>query len=318
MGGPGTSSTRRLFREVFTFGSKDLTHWFPSHMARGIKRMRNALRRVDCIVEVHDARIPFAGRNPMFHDIFAIRPHLLILNKKDLADTTPQKTSQVRNRLKEEGVQNILYTECLGQRSPSVKNVIPRVVELIENSDRYHRLEENDYSVMVIGVPNVGKSSLINAMRRIYLNKGKATPVGVRPGVTRSLMHKIKVSNKPEVWLLDTPGIMTPYVKEIEVGMKLALCGTLQDHAVGTDVIADYLLYVLNSYNHNRYVDFYELEGPSDNIMDVLTQIAKKLNKICRVKTAAGSVVQRPDINAAATHMVKAFRKGDLGHITLD
>ncbi|XP_022087785.1 mitochondrial ribosome-associated GTPase 1-like isoform X2 [Acanthaster planci] len=289
MGGPGTSSTRRLFREVFTFGSKDLTHWFPSHMARGIKRMRNALRRVDCIVEVHDARIPFAGRNPMFHDIFAIRPHLLILNKKDLADTTPQKTS-----------------------------VIPRVVELIENSDRYHRLEENDYSVMVIGVPNVGKSSLINAMRRIYLNKGKATPVGVRPGVTRSLMHKIKVSNKPEVWLLDTPGIMTPYVKEIEVGMKLALCGTLQDHAVGTDVIADYLLYVLNSYNHNRYVDFYELEGPSDNIMDVLTQIAKKLNKICRVKTAAGSVVQRPDINAAATHMVKAFRKGDLGHITLD
>ncbi|XP_038048614.1 mitochondrial ribosome-associated GTPase 1-like [Patiria miniata] len=318
MAGQGTNSMGRLFREFFNFGSKELTHWFPSHMARGLKRMRSSLRNVDCIVEVHDARIPFAGRNPMFKDIFAVRPHLLILNKKDLADTTPHRTSEIRNRLKEEGVENILYTECLGQRSPSVKNVVPRVIELIESSDRYHRCEERELSVMVIGIPNVGKSSLINAMRRIYLNKGKATPVGVRPGVTRSVMHKIKVSERPEIWLLDTPGIMTPFVKDVEVGMKLALCGTLQDHAVGTDIIADYLLYVLNRYNHNRYVEFYELGGPSDDIMDVLTQIAKKLNKITRMKTAEGSVVPRPDINAAAAHMIKSFRKGNLGNITLD
>ncbi|XP_033636274.1 mitochondrial ribosome-associated GTPase 1-like isoform X2 [Asterias rubens] len=192
MAGQGARQGQRIFRDFFTFGSKDLTHWFPSHMARGMKKMRNALRSVDCIIEVHDARIPFSGRNPIFGDVLDVRPHLLILNKKDVADMTPQETSKVRNHLKEEGVQDVLYTECLTQNSPSVKNIIPRVIELIENSERYNRVEAEEYTVIVIGVPNVGKSSLINAMRRIHLKKGKATPVGIQPGVTRSLMHKIQ------------------------------------------------------------------------------------------------------------------------------
>ncbi|XP_071799763.1 mitochondrial ribosome-associated GTPase 1-like [Asterias amurensis] len=318
MAGQGARQGQRIFRDFFTFGSKDLTHWFPSHMARGMKKMRNALRSVDCIIEVHDARIPFSGRNPIFGDVLDVRPHLLILNKKDVADMTPQETSKVRNRLKEEGVQDVLYTECLTQNSPSVKNIIPRVIELIENSERYNRVEAEEYTVIVIGVPNVGKSSLINAMRRIHLKKGKATPVGIQPGVTRSLMHKIQVSSRPKVWLLDSPGIMTPYIRDIEVGMKLALCGMLQDHKVGEDVIADYLLYYLNKYNHNRYVDFYDLVAPNDNILEVLVGVAKKLNKTSRFKTLDGTVVMRPNLHAASAHMIKSFRQGHLGTITLD
>lgn len=308
-----------MFRKVFDFGEREVAHWFPGHMAKGLKQMRASLRKVDCIVEIHDARIPFSGRNSSFQESLDVRPHILILNKMDLADTS--KKQSILKQLDREGVRTVLFTDCLRQRDENVKKVVPLVTELIESGSRFHREEDRSYCLMVIGVPNVGKSSLINAVRRTYLKKGKASKVGGEPGITKAVLTKIQVCERPIIHLLDTPGVLPPRIENIETGMKLALCGTILDHLVGEDVIADYLLFSLNRLERFSYVEKYNLEEPCDDIQHVLKCIAVKLGKTKRVKaiTGVGNItVQLPDYSAAAYDFIRAFRKGELGKVMLD
>ncbi|XP_066549405.1 mitochondrial ribosome-associated GTPase 1 isoform X2 [Amia ocellicauda] len=282
----------KQFRDVFDFGGREIAHWFPGHMAKGLKQMKANLRNVDCIIEIHDARIPLSGRNPLFQESLHIRPHLLVLNKMDIADLSNKQN--VLKQLAKQGVKNVVFTDCLRQKDENVKKVVPMVTELIKSSSRFHRTEDSNYCLMVIGVPNVGKSSLINAIRRMNLKKGKASRVGGEPGITRAVLTKIQVCERPLVYLLDTPGVLPPRIENIETGMKLALCGTILDHLVGEDVIADYLLYTLNRLEKFSYVDKYELEEPSDDIQHILKRIAVKLGKTQRVKAITGAKSPSP------------------------
>lgn len=109
------------FRSVFDFGERDVTHWFPRHMAKGLKQMRANLRNVDCIIEIHDARIPFSGRNSSFQESLDVRPHLLVLNKMDVADIS--KKQSILKQFEREGVKNVLFTDCLRQHDENVKKV---------------------------------------------------------------------------------------------------------------------------------------------------------------------------------------------------
>ncbi|XP_041922271.1 mitochondrial ribosome-associated GTPase 1 [Alosa sapidissima] len=307
------------FRSAFDFGEREVAHWFPGHMAKGLKQMRANLKNVDCIIEIHDARIPFSGRNPLFQESLDIRPHLLVLNKVDLADTS-NKHSIIR-RLEKDGIRNVIFTDCLRQRDDNVKKVVPQVVELIKNRPRFHRDEERSYCLMVIGVPNVGKSSFINALRRTNLKKGKASRVGAEPGITKAVLTKIQVCERPVMHLVDTPGVQPPGIESVETGMKLALCGTILDHLVGEDVIADYLLFTLNRLERFSYVEKYGLEEPCDSIEQVLKRIAIKLGKTQRVKaiTGVGNItITVPNYTAAAYDFIRAFRKGELGQVMLD
>ncbi|XP_068111428.1 mitochondrial ribosome-associated GTPase 1 [Hyperolius riggenbachi] len=307
----------RLLRFPYDFGGRDVANWFPGHMAKGLKQMRAKLARVDCIVEVHDARIPLSGRNPLFKEYLGIKPHLLILNKMDLSDSSQQ--NRIVKELKNQGLQNVIYTDCI--RDVNIRQVVPAITEHIEGSPRFHRTENPEICIMVIGIPNVGKSSLINCLRRIHLRKGKASKVGGEPGITRSVLFRIQVSENPLIYLFDTPGVLSPRIENVETGMKLALCGTILDHLVGEDIIADYLLYTLNNYPQHRYVKHYELEGPCSNIETLLKKIAVKLGKTQKVKalTGVGDVnITIPDYSAAAYEFIRAFRKGVLGRVTLD
>ncbi|KFW12765.1 Mitochondrial ribosome-associated GTPase 1, partial [Eurypyga helias] len=128
--------------------------------------------------------------------------------------------------------------------------IVPLVAKLVGSSPRYHRAESTEYSILVIGVPNVGKSSLINSLRRLHLKKGKATAVGGEPGITKAVLTRIQVSENPLMYLVDTPGVLPPKLGDVETGMKLALCGAIRDHLVGEDIMADYLLYTLNKQQH--------------------------------------------------------------------
>ncbi|CAB1343339.1 unnamed protein product [Coregonus sp. 'balchen'] len=290
------------FRTVFDFGDREVAHWFPGHMAKGLKQMKASVKNVDCILEIHDARISFKGRrNPLFKDSLDVRPHLLVLNKMDLADLSAKH--MILKQLERHGVKNILFTDCLRQRDDNVKKLVPMVTELIESQPRFHREENTNFCLMVIGVPNVGKSSLINALRRTNLKKGRGSKVGGEPGITKAVLTRIQVCERPIIHLLDTPGVLPPKIQSLETGMKLALCGTILDHLVGEDIMADYLLFSLNRLEKYSYVERYDLGEPSDDIQQVL-----KRNITLTV----------PNYTAAAYDFIRSFRKGELGRVMLD
>ncbi|KAB0401514.1 hypothetical protein E2I00_002204, partial [Balaenoptera physalus] len=203
--------------------------------------MQSSLKLVDCIIEVHDARISFGGRNPLFQETLGLKPHLLVLNKMDLADLKEQQ--KIIQHLEGEGLKNVIFTNCV--KDENIKQIVPMVTELVGSSYRYHRGENLEYCIMVIGVPNVGKSSLINSLRRQHLRKG-----------------------------------------------------TVLDHLVGEETLADYLLYTLNRRQLLGYVQHYGLGEACDDIASVLKRDV--------------NVVQ-PNYPAAARDFLRAFRSGVLG-----
>lgn len=306
----------KVFRSTFKSIDKEKLNWFPGHMGLGLKQMQHKLRSVDCIIEVHDARIPFSGRNSEFkYTISGVKPHILVLNKVDLIDK--QLIPKIRAHLKNE-YNNIIFTNCKDRACVGVNKVFPLAQKIIGQSDRYNRNDVEDFCMMIIGIPNVGKSSLINTLRNIYLKKANASQVGAVPGITKSVLNKIKLSEKPLFYMLDTPGILTPSIPNTEVGLKLALCATIHDHIVGENIVADYLLYTLNKLKHFEYVKYFNLKEATDNILEVLTQICMNQKKFIRLKDVTGSYVYRPDFDLASKIMLKAFRNKELGRIMLD
>ncbi|MBV99846.1 Mitochondrial ribosome-associated GTPase 1, partial [Eschrichtius robustus] len=267
----------------------------------------------------------------------------------DLADLKEQQ--KIIQHLEGEGLKNVIFTNCV--KDENIKQIVPMVTELVGSSYRYHRGENLEYCIMVIGVPNVGKSSLINSLRRQHLRKGKATRVGGEPGITRAVMSRIQVCERPLMFLLDTPGVLAPRIQSVETGLKLALCGTVLDHLVGEETLADYLLYTLNrrqllgprarpfwpprrgpqwgsrsraagrghAEGRCRYVQHYGLGEACDDIASVLKRVAVKLRKTQKVKvlTGTGDVnVVQPNYPAAARDFLRAFRSGVLGPVMLD
>lgn len=306
------------FRSAYNLQNVDLIRWFPGHMGKGLRMMQQKLKVIDCVVEVHDCRIPFSGRNQKFKQtVSGVRPHLLVLNKKDIGDT--KTFSNVRKRIKqEEGINEILFTNCKDQQCTGVRSVVPTVQKLIKNSDRFNRIEQPEYNIMIIGVPNVGKSSLTNVLRNKYLHAGKATTVGAIAGITRSVLNRIKISTKPLIYVYDTPGILEPTVREPERGMKLASVSCLQDHLVGERTIADYILYWLNKNGHFAYLDWVNLTEPTDDIGELLVAASKRFNKMQKLHLPNGQNVIRPDFDFAAKQFIKAFRDGIFGQFNLD
>ncbi|ERE78004.1 GTPase 1-like protein [Cricetulus griseus] len=257
------------------------------------------------------------GRNSLFQELLGLKPHLLVLNKMDLADLTEQQ--KIVQHLEGKGLKNVIFTNCV--KDENIKQIIPKLMELIKYSYRYNRAENMEYCVMVIGVPNVGKSSLINSLRRQHLRTGKATRVGGEPGITRAVTSRIQVCERPLTFLLDTPGVLAPRIESVETGLKLALCGTVLDHLVGEETMADYLLYTLNRHGLFGYVQHYGLASACDHIEWVLKNVAVKLGKTRKVKvlTGTGNVnVIQPDYAMAARDFLRTFRSGLLGQVMLD
>ena len=231
-------SAESEFRQWFSFrGDKKNISWFPGHMIKGLRQMRKALIETDCVVEVHDARIPLTGRNVNFqHDITGNKPHILVLNKKDLVfnpgsdgknhkDTEKGRTDYLQEDIRERilkhepNLSDVIFTNCKNIRCEGLQSVLPTAVKLITENERFNRNFSPDSNLLICGIPNVGKSSLINLLRSATLNlKGKPMKVGAKPGITRALQTKIRVSDDPLVFLLDTPGIMMPNIRNIETG----------------------------------------------------------------------------------------------------
>jgi len=292
---------------------------YPFHMAQGMRAMRGLVNNCDCVIEVRDARVPLSSSNPQFSDLFANKDKILLMNKIDLADESLTK-DLCEERLSKDYTK-IIYNNCKSQSNDQFKKVMTSLKEIFMkvNQEKATKqilkpvksLNDREYKIMVCGIPNVGKSSFINAARRHYMARGgKASPVGKKPGVTRSVLQSINISQKPKIKILDSPGIIPPYINDPITGIKLALTGTFPDHLIGEEIIADYLLYKLNETLNYSYVEYCGLNEPSDVFDNVIGALAEKRN-LYKDKDV-------PDYRRCSIVLINAYRNLNFGLTTLD
>lgn len=289
-------------------------------MKKGLDQIQSSLRNIDAVIEIHDARIPFSGRNSQLREVIHIRPHILILNKTDLADLS--RKEKIIEKIKSEGVNNIYFSSCIRKNiTKSIKNdIVPMLLQDVDKRGRFRTDILNQYNILVIGVPNVGKSTLLNKLMQTYTSKRKTAQVGAMPGVTRSVMNKVRVNFDPEMFVVDTPGILNPRIPDVDSGMRLALCDCIPNHLVGPETIVDYLLYWLNKHENFSYVNLFELPKPTDDAMELMCAVAFKYRFFLPYKDASNCLTNKYKVNfdKAAHFIIKEFQLGHLSKVMLD
>lgn len=265
--------------------------WFPGHMKKAERMMQDSLKLVDVVCELVDARIPYASRNPDLDNIIAGRkPRLLILNRADQAD--PNVTALWREHYKNSGIP---FMECDASSGRGVKD-FPRILRGLRDKDGPMR-------AMVVGVPNVGKSTFINKV-----SGRKTAATSDRPGVTRGKQW-ITVDNQLE--LLDTPGILWPKFDDPVVGDRLAFTGAVKDDILDTEDLAAKLLVVLRDNYPEALRVRYKIEIYEDmQGWQLLEECARK----------RGFLMARGELNTErmSAVLLDEFRGGKLGRISLE
>lgn len=275
--------------------------WFPGHMAKTRRLIKENLTMVDAVCELVDARVPESSRNPELDEIIGSKPRIVLLNKCDLADENA--TARKIRELSDKGI-TALPVDCrtgkgLDKFQPAVREVLKDKIQA--NVDR--GMGGKHLRIMVVGIPNTGKSSFINRMA----GKNRAE-VADKPGVTRSNRWFFIGSG---IELLDTPGVLWPKFEDPEVGFKLAFIGSVKDQILDIQEIAVRLLVVLQKNYADRLRERYKIEDFEEfEPYELLELIAKKRGMLLR----KGEY----DTERAAVMLLDEYRSGKLGKITLD
>lgn len=277
--------------------------WFPGHMAKTRRLIAENLKLVDVIIELLDARIPFSSRNPEINSLINNKPRLIAFNKSDLADE--QISRQWVQWYAEQGIRCILINSINGKGLNEVKS---RARELMSEKIERDRAKGKLFTpvrTMVVGIPNVGKSSFINKI------VGKASAVtGDRPGVTRGKQW-IRINS--EIELLDTPGILWPKFEDQEVGMNLAFTGAIKDDIMDISEVAMELLVRLSRTYPNELCTRFKLDR------DILKDI-EPLELLETVARKRGCIVSKGQIDYSriSAIVLDEFRGGKIGRVTLE
>ena len=273
--------------------------WYPGHMTKAKRQMQEDLKLIDLIIELVDARIPLSSRNPDIDELGKNKARLILLNKSDLADE--RYNEQWSAYFQKKGFYVVKVNAKSGAGLKSIQGVIQEACKAKIERDRRRGIKNRPIRAMVVGIPNVGKSTFINS----YAGKACAK-TGNKPGVTKG---KQWIRLNKNVELLDTPGILWPKFEDQTVGLRLAFIGSIKDEILQTEELASELVKFLNQSYPGVLEEKYTIESSEDNY-EVLRRIAE--SRHCLVR---GSEL---DVEKAAAILLDDFRNGRLGRLTLE
>lgn len=273
--------------------------WYPGHMTKAKRMMQENIKLIDLVIELVDARIPVSSRNPDIDELGKNKSRLILLNKADLAED--KWNDAWAEYFREKGFFVVKVNSKKGGGLKSIQGVIQEACKEKMERDRKRGILNRPVRAMVVGIPNVGKSTFINALA------GKAcAKTGNKPGVTKG---KQWIRLNKQVELLDTPGILWPKFEDQKVGLRLAFIGSIKDEILNTEELAAELIKFLNANYPGVLEEKYGVE-PSDDAYVLLAGIARSRN--CLLK---GSEL---DTEKAALLLLDDFRNGKLGRLTLE
>ena len=272
-------------------------HWYPGHIAKAEKKLKEQLSLVDAVIEVLDARLPFSSSYDNITRLLGEKPRLILLNKSDLTDKTELK-KWIGILEKKTGFP-VLTTDA--KNSKDLSYIVKKAVELSEpriQALMKKGLLRRPARVMVVGMPNVGKSSIINK-----LTKSSKTKIGAKAGVTRQ-QQWVRVNPNPQLELLDTPGIIPMKQEDQDRAKKLAFVNAVSENAYSNEVVAKELLELLDAKYAQQTKEFYKVENLT------IDDVANSRNWII----SGGN----PDIERTAVYILRDFREGKIGKFILD
>ena len=271
-------------------------NWYPGHMKKTRELIQENLRMVDIVIEVVDARIPVSSRNPVIDELIKNKRRIVILNKSDLADSGDNEAWV--EFFRKEG-RDVLPMNCM------TGNGVPQLLKLllaIQEEKNEGKVRKRPLRMMIVGVPNVGKSSLINR-----LTGKKSAKTGNKPGVTRG---KQWLNLENDMQLLDTPGILWPKFEDPKAGLNLAFCGSIKDEILDVATLALELIKVLQADYPELLRERYKLTALGDTPLETMERIAEKRGFI-----QSG---RRIDYERTGRTLMDEFRAGMIGRITLE
>jgi ribosome biogenesis GTPase A len=275
-------------------------NWFPGHMKKTQREIKENLALVDAVIEIRDARIPRSSANPDIEKLLEGKPRIILLNKSDLTDGNV--TKQWIKYLTKEDVR-VLEVNCI--KGDGLKNIKPTLLTLLK--EKHDRLKARGMAnittrVMVVGIPNVGKSTFINK-----LGKKNIAQTGDRPGVTKS---KQWIKTDIGIELLDTPGVLWPRFEDDETALNLAFTGAIKDEIMDIEELALRLVERLQISYTAKLKERYKLADVFENPIDTLDAIGKKRGTLI----SGGQI----DYNRIAVILLDEFRGGKMGNISLE
>lgn len=270
--------------------------WYPGHMKKTRELIQENLKLVDVVCELLDSRIPYSSRNPIIGELVKSKIRIVILNKSDLADE--ENTKKWAEKLREEGNRVLIMNAESGEGASALRNLLGKIRDE-RNADRQRK---KPLRLMIVGIPNVGKSSLIN---RLVGKKGART--GNMPGVTRG---KQWLSLGEDIMLLDTPGILWPKFEDQELAKRLAFCGAIRDEIMDLATLGLELIASLSRIAPEKLMARYKLEQIEETPLLTMEAIAGKRGFILPGK--------RIDYERTARTVIDEFRAGTIGRISLE
>jgi len=268
--------------------------WYPGHMHKASKEIKEVLPKIDLIIEVLDARIPFSSQNPMLQTIRGDKPCIQVLSKKDLAD--PELTAQWQTYLEQkQGVKTLAISS---QEPDKIKRITSLCLKMIPHKGSYDKI----IKTMIMGIPNVGKSTLINILANRVIAK-----TGNEPAITKR-QQQIKLPNN--ITLSDTPGILWPNVENRHSGYRLAATGAIKDTAMDYTDVAFFTVEYLLEYYPEKLKQRFLLPELADNVLSLIEQIGQK-----RGCLRAGKQI---DLEKVSKIIINELRSGMIGAVTLE